>query len=838
MRHAASKAIKISKPAKSKRERSSRACVVCRQRKVKCDAVERYPEKCTNCVQFNISQCCIPQPKRRQSKKLSKFLIEHELSGLVKNDNEKEGLSDTEDYANGKILQPSSSASDEFRAFNRTPSSGDTVFNGSAIIPDDLSILSALSGIVTSDPQDYLPQLSQIKLDPVRVLRRVFLSDPIPEYMGSTGPTPLIKQVIREYLDSNQKDGKQKSRIDATEFRQLCELGCFKLPEESLCRKYIQAYFEKIHWQQPVLDKKRFFNEYSDLHDPRSLVLLQSVLFAGSRVCEEPDWSDCDIHRQQKISYALHRRAQALYNAQLDQSALCLLQSVIIFGSYWDSDFISSKNNFFCYLKIAVCQAYSLGLHRSHASIAGLSEVDRKMFKRIWWTLFTKDCFYSFTFGRPWAIDLEKCDVELLTEDDMEMSNNENQLAHFIHRVKLAQVTRKVSDCMQKIRHRANHNLSSISLLEECDMLLTAWLKDLPPNLVFRIGHNDNNFCSATLAMEYYSILLVVHRCNIVRKPVANTKDDHNFSRKINFEYYPSWSITFKAAHIITLIGEYLLHHNYLPIYHSFVVYSMICAGVMMIYHLYNRDKIVSEMADCDIRVCLEVMKAAANKWPISKFSGFYLDTIYHNKSLQFTLIKDILDAANKETVTVKPDAQSMLILDDSFQPYRIDTEFLQGNPTLSAQRGTQLAKSSSRQLMTPAVLKSVPQKSVQVDSNRVTDVSVKSILYNAPNVSTADILLPVPGTSTEDSGSSNQSSKMHSLAGGGSSASSTKYVASTATFPDSFASSFPQSIGDNWLPSFDTSEFPNSPVPLQSSHDVVDDLFGYLGSTDMGMYS
>ncbi|VEU22674.1 DEKNAAC103731 [Brettanomyces naardenensis] len=852
---------KVPRSKKAKRERSSRACLVCRQRKVKCDAMQRYPDRCTNCMLFNIPHCSIPQPKKRQSKKLSQFLLEHEL---LANDQQSETEYESNDGSQYEAPDESHVGTYNFSSSSQTQSSpprkppNGHVSTGS-VIP------ASLSSLLTSDPQDSLPEISAISLDAPSLLKKIFRPDPVFEYMGSTGPAPIIKQVLNDYLESRKKSGAKKSRLDALEFHHLEELGCFKLPEKELCDKYIDAYFKAVHWQQPVLDKARFLRDYKDLLHPPSLLLLQAVLFSGSRAYEESFWTDKDLERQEHVTYVLHRRAQALYNAKIEQSPLPLLQSLIIFGTYWDSDFISSKNSFFSDLNVAICTAYCMGLHRSHAKSTDLSESDKKLFKRIWWTLFMRDCFYSFTFGRPWMVDIERSDVEALTEDDIEcdeegegegegesVSSTTPSSSHptspnslyFLYRLKLAMVTRRVANHMQQIRLRAARNVSSIPLLEECDRLLTGWLGELPNCLLFTVNGKDNNFYSAALAIEYYSVVLVVHRSNIVRKSLSHGAT--TTAKKADLEYYPSWSITFKSAHLITLIGQYLLHENYLTVYHCFVVYSMVSAGVMMIYHLYNRDKTVSEVADHDIKDCLEVMTAASVKWPISKLGGFYLEAIYSDKLRQFTLIRDILNAANKEIVTVKPENQSML--DDSFKPYRGNNEFLMGNPTLSAQRGTPIRGStensggkstSSSSNSIKEDVSSTSSPSDLSDSNKVTDASVKSILYNGTGPSTADIIYPMSRENSRRG--SNKRDALGRLAEAATALNDTPNGNSLFTsFADQQGgvteNSFPQSINDNWLPSFDTSAFPNSPVGFDGG-DAVDDLFDYIGSTDLGVY-
>lgn len=123
-------------------------------------------------------------------------------------------------------------------------------------------------------------------------------------------------------------------------------------------------------------------------------------------------------------------------------------------------------------MKTAVVIANSLGIHRNLDKYQGISELDKRLYKRIWWSIYIKDCFYSFCFGRPWAIDSSVCDVPMLTEkdfeDDLEISNNETPLQHlyFMHRVKLAQGLKEVSRNLCAVRVLYGRNKQLTNMLE------------------------------------------------------------------------------------------------------------------------------------------------------------------------------------------------------------------------------------------------------------------------------------------------------------------------------------------------------------------------------------
>ena len=47
-----------------------------------------------------------------------------------------------------------------------------------------------------------------------------------------------------------------------------------------------------------------------------------------------------------------------------------------------------------------------------------LSKPDKRLWKRIWWTLFTRDRSVAVALGRPIGINTDDSDVEMVTEDD------------------------------------------------------------------------------------------------------------------------------------------------------------------------------------------------------------------------------------------------------------------------------------------------------------------------------------------------------------------------------------------------------------------------------------
>ncbi|ODV85025.1 hypothetical protein CANARDRAFT_23579 [[Candida] arabinofermentans NRRL YB-2248] len=734
---------------RKKRARSARACLVCRERKVKCDITLRFPNKCSNCVQFNVANCILPEPKKRKSMKLKQFEQQQDKTST---------MNTAEVGIEAKIntnIDPVPHPIQIQQQQQQVPLNLHQLNVSYADLqPESNTFSSAIPSFVYRDPKEEFPELYSIKLDPSKVLQPYMNASTVPEYMGLNGATPLMKQVLKEYFEDIRKNGSGKVesfKMEINDFKYLDSLGCFCLPTQELFWKYVNSYFEKVHPQMPIINKKEFIKGCTSLTEPKSLLLLHSVLFAGSRVCEEPNWSDSDRERQERVSKLLNKRAKALFDAQIEAEPIALLQSVIIFGNYWDSQLPDSRRGTYWNTKMAVSTAHLLGLHKNQDKPSELTPMGRKIYKRIWWTLFLKDCYNSYTFGRPWAIDLEDCDIGMLEEDDfidtLDDGTDEpgiSQLSKlevdfFINRIKLSQTIRRILDNQATIKKLSAQKISFLPLLKESDMLMGMWLENLPENLQFRIdkgkSSSPNNFYSAILALEYYSVLLLAHRSNIIRKSIIPTGEASN-GGKSSLDYYPSWSITYKSAHIVTLIGDYFLKNNFIFKYNCFLIYSMTSASVMMVYHLYNNDKKISQIADKAILTCMSVLSRTAKKWPVADFAYYNLRAIYNDKAKQISIIRGILNSANKEIINNSKDqCQTSIILDNSLKSYRTAKEFSFSTPNLSAERGTlNLSQSGVSDLNRY----SEPPSETTVDQNKstssrlrgLTDLPVTSIFY------------------------------------------------------------------------------------------------------------
>jgi len=82
------------------------------------------------------------------------------------------------------------------------------------------------------------------------------------------------------------------NELDNMEIEILHQRGAFLLPPRALCDELVEAYFKWVAPVVPVINRSRFMRQYRDPKNPPSLLLLQAILLAGSRVCSNPQLMD------------------------------------------------------------------------------------------------------------------------------------------------------------------------------------------------------------------------------------------------------------------------------------------------------------------------------------------------------------------------------------------------------------------------------------------------------------------------------------------------------------------------------------------------------------------
>lgn len=579
---------------KYKRPRSSRACMVCRTRKVRCDAEIHIP--CTNCITFGCDCVLLENRKKLLSDKPAKKIKKE----------------------SGDSPDPRENDSDNIQSSNNHQSSK--------------PVLAGISGPVS----EAIHNISQVSVPPSLTLtyknrplmhKREMLSASNPPrasltFVGHSSISLMAQKVGQNHLElaDDLFEASDNSPLDSVELEILKLRGAFLLPPHDLAVDIIELYFEHVHPLMPVINRTEFMAKFNDPNDSPSLMLLQAVLLCGCRVSNNPLLVDSK-GLTYLASLTFYRRAKALYETNFESDPVSIIQTVLLIGSFWEGPEDVTRNSYY-WTRVGVGLAQGFGFHRDISASTTVPNNEKKIWRRIWWCLFEKDRNVAIAFGRPTSIDLTDSDVPMLTLDDFDESDpelgiespypiNETQALYFIHLVKLAEITGIIIKHQYTVKAELMKRVNKFSIIQRCDMLMGIWFNNLPEELQFSLtDHSKQNFYACLLNAQYYNRLYLVHRANLLRMARSSSTNLNNYK-------YPSWGISFQAAWMISLISKILLDKGLIKYCPVMFVYILFSSLIMLIYHIDSLNPHIASAASDSSFISRGVLKEMGKYWQI-----------------------------------------------------------------------------------------------------------------------------------------------------------------------------------------------------------------------------
>ncbi|ETN47075.1 uncharacterized protein HMPREF1541_01265 [Cyphellophora europaea CBS 101466] len=468
-------------------------------------------------------------------------------------------------------------------------------------------------------------------------------------YLGESSNLALLVQdkhgttdVVHYPLPENIRGARARlTEPDQLEIEILQQRGAFLLPPRSLCDELVDCFFRWVAPVVPVINRSRFMKRYRDQKNPPSLLLLQAVLLAGSRVCTNPQLMDA-TGSTTPAAMTFYKRAKALYDANYEDDRITIVQALILMGWYWEGPEDVTKNVFY-WTRVAIVVAQGAGMHRRQVcqfvENSQLSRQDKRLWKRVWWSLFTRDRSVAVALGRPVSINTDDSDVEMITEDDFiedegdpanDYRRDPVHVQFFLQYVKLCEIMGLVLSQQYSVASKARRT-NAIDLTHS-DMALADWLQNCPREVYWE--RSRHHFWSALLHSNYYTTLCLLHRAHM--PPATAKPSDHE-----NVDMaYPSRTIAFQAAGMITSIVENLLAHDQIKYTPAFIVYSLFSALIMHVYQMRSSVPSVVAASQERINVCMNALKEVSKVWLVARMVHTLFESILGNKVLEERLQK------------------------------------------------------------------------------------------------------------------------------------------------------------------------------------------------------
>ncbi|KAI5303802.1 Transcriptional activator of fatty acid utilization [Ascosphaera pollenicola] len=430
--------------------------------------------------------------------------------------------------------------------------------------------------------------------------------------------------------------------LDNLEIDILHQRGAFLLPPRILCDELVDAYFTWVAPVVPIINRSRFMRRYQDPKNPPSLLLLQAMLLAGCRVCTNTQLMDASGSTT-PAAMTFYKRAKALIDANYEDDRVTIVQALVL---------MDVTKNVFYWTRVATAVAQGSGMHRSVES-SQLSRTDKRLWKRIWWTLYTRDRSVAVALGRPISVNTCDSDVEMITEDDFIEDETDTpngipvqadyppdriHVQFFLQYVKLCEIMGLVLSQQYSVASKAKRG-TAIDLTHS-DIALADWLQNCPREMCWQ--KERHHFWSALLHSNYYTTLCLLHRAHMPPATMAYAQDEgRRPSTQAGFvgpggtRVYPSKTIAFQAAAMVTSIINQLQIHDQLRFTPAFIVYSLFSALIMHVYQMRSSDPQTVSACHEKISICMRALRDVSHAWLVAKMVHTLFESILGNKAME-----------------------------------------------------------------------------------------------------------------------------------------------------------------------------------------------------------
>ncbi|KAL7934739.1 fungal-specific transcription factor domain-containing protein [Trichoderma chlorosporum] len=378
------------------RRRASKACLHCRQRKVRCDVTLRGVP-CLNC-QLDHQLCAVQERKSKRSLSDSKLAGHYEggsvsegLSTRLVDDNPS-GIDGIDQWAKRLSgIAPLSLKGLSLNAFdvpqNATRANESTCINLEGFSPKTANTISNLHNC--SQAREGANTYNAF-------------ADHTPPSISNIGHNshdtlPFIRTP-------------ELGHLSALDIRFMQLNGCFDLPPMPILNEFVRMYFLHVHPIVPLIEEGEFWESFSCTNGEKiSLLVFQAMIFAACAfipgAIAEATGFDCP----RSATAAFYKKAKILYDFEIESDPISLGQAALLF-TFWPAGLRPgpSKANS-TWLSTAIRHAKSVRAHHmtlnpNRIKQTAIPAQTRISLRRLWWCCYIRDRILALGLRRTLRI--------------------------------------------------------------------------------------------------------------------------------------------------------------------------------------------------------------------------------------------------------------------------------------------------------------------------------------------------------------------------------------------------------------------------------------------------
>ncbi|KAG2421718.1 hypothetical protein HFD88_005694 [Aspergillus terreus] len=374
----------------------------------------------------------------------------------------------------------------------------------------------------------------------------------------------------------------------------------FETFERTIGQDLIRTFFELCHPQIPIFDRADFQLKYEA--GRVSLLILHAVYFVAIAHCNETLYRQAGFTDRYSATFACYQKAKTLYDASYESDAIATLQAVCLLSYWWGSPL--EQKDMWHWLGIASGLAQSLGLHQ-RKTYSGLNVRNKRLWKRLWWTIYIHDISAALVLGRTPHINDAYCNVGMLNDDDFDSDDDEINADLFgdpsrdsrLYLVYSAQLYLQTSKCMLEIARAESDEFAVTQSLDA----LASWKDSLPVEL--RLGQSmisaNTIPWAALIHLSYFTVQILLRRSSL----------KHHDGMKVG-------TVAFDAAVQIVRILEDLVSLQLLHFALPRSSAAVLAALSVQIANMRGRAAHIVEVSKHRARLCMFVMNKLKDHAP------------------------------------------------------------------------------------------------------------------------------------------------------------------------------------------------------------------------------
>lgn len=590
-----------------KRVRAAKACQRCNRKRVKCDVMGSPDgEPCSRCRRNGITDCVLIETKRgRYSREAMKTRI----------------IGETEDQET--VLPPQSGpTSTPFKSVHANdspqnaavekycePGANDCVSsNGvptNSLSPDDTSG-SSYREISWSAMFNHF-------LDSRQKSTRGEIDKCSITYLGESFPLALVLEDLQDGgktrlhhpgppLECNAESTSERahpSHLLEEDMICLRRKKAFDYPARATYDSFMTTFLDVFFPLYPIVNREEFVAQYTKEQLP--WLLVQSCCFIGATFCPISVLHKAGFAGRRQARFTFYRKAKALFDTGYESNKIVILQSVIMM-SFWGGG-PNSFWNFTSWISTGVTLAETLGIHRSMTG-ANMKAKDLSLLKRLWWTLMIRDAFCSCLVGRPFRINTDMGDADMLTPEDFEHDRSSLDDSHplknyyGLYQIHLARLSLVLHQIVMT-RWLPGRMKDPLPLLRES---LAQWRREVPASLDWELQQSAGNMLSLCLSILFDHHNILSH---------LGLSDDNSISNSTIGAQEVS---QLAAQRISTLASSIVVRSQPLLVPHE-VFQGIFVAGVASYEQMRSPQPVISQLGRSIVANCQMVLHNVCDAW-------------------------------------------------------------------------------------------------------------------------------------------------------------------------------------------------------------------------------